>query len=129
MAVGINEPIVYQFRYYGAASNKNQPEGNAWIGLSDDASAHKDLLTNCGSAVKIGIQTLPGITFHISSSGFGNGIIIDHTGVYDLDLRNTNTTISSLYFDAKSIARIDEIDNASIIVDVLCNPNNGMVNV
>ena len=83
-----------------------------------------DLLAKYGAAVKIGIQTLPGIKFYISDSNLSNGIIIDHTGVYELDLRNTTTAISNLRFDAASLSRIDEVDNASLIVDVLCNSTN-----
>lgn len=127
MATNKVDPVVYQFRYYGSANENNYPDGNSWIGLTDNSSAPKNLLTGHGAAVKIGIQTLPGIKFSIGSS-FSNSIIIDHTGVYELDLRNTTTTISNLSFDAASIARIDEIDNASIIVDVLCNPEDGTVN-
>jgi len=48
--------------------------------------------------------------------------------VYELDLRNTNTTISKLYFDGSSLDRISEVDNASLIVDVLCNSGEGTVN-
>ena len=115
---------VYQFKYYGSDSTKNEPEGNAWIGLSSDATKSSDLLAKYGAAVKIGIQTLPGIKFYISDSNLSNGIIIDHTGVYELDLRNTTTAISNLRFDAASLSRIDEVDNASLIVDVLCNSTN-----
>lgn len=121
------EPVVYQFRYYGSDSTKNYPEGTSWVGLSSDATRGDNLLNNYGAAIKIGIQTLPGIKFHLSDSHSSSGIIIDHTGIYELDLRNTNTTISTLWFDPDSISRIDEIDNASIIVDVLCNPKDGTV--
>ena len=126
MATNKVDPIVYQFRYYGSANDKNYPDGNSWIGLTDNSNASKNLLTGYGAAVKIGIQTLPGIKFFIGNSS--DGIIIDHTGVYELDLRNTTTTINQLYFDSASIARIDEVDNANIIVDVLCNPEDGTVN-
>lgn len=127
-SAGKIEPIVRQFRYYGSTSDKNEPEGNSWIGLTDDSARTKNLLTDYGSAVKIGIQTLPGIKFFLSNGSFRTGIIIDHTGVYELDLRNTNTTISELYFDVESIYRIDEVDNASLIVDVLYNSKDGTVN-
>lgn len=117
-----NSPSVYQFRYYGAKNSKNVPGNLEWIGSNSDASETLDLLgASKISAIKIGIQTLPGIKFCLNH--WGSNITIDHTGVYELDLRNTNTTISSLYFDAESLARIEEIDNASIIVDVLGSSN------
>lgn len=130
MATKNTEPIVQQLRYYGTGNSKNIPDDNSWIGISTEENAPKayDLLANYGSAVKLGIQTLPGVRFFISSNNLSNGIIIDHTGVYELDLRNTTTTISNLYFDAASLQRIDEIDNACIIVDLLCNPKQGAVN-
>lgn len=122
------EPLVYQFRYYGAENPKNYPVGRSWIGTAQDGTYFKDILEDYGAAIKIGIQTLPGVRFFISNSNLTDPIIIDHTGVYELDLRNTTTTISNLYFDPVSLARIDEIDNASLIVDVLCNPKDGTVN-
>lgn len=113
---------VFQFRYYGAKNPKNVPSDDMpWIGASSDGTEAFDLLSSQGiSAIKIGIQTLPGVKFYLNNTG-QNEIIIDHTGVYELDLRNTTTTISSLFFDPISLARIEEIDNASIIVDVLSN--------
>lgn len=112
---------VFQFRYYGAKNPKNVPANTEWIGADSNGGEVLDLLNSQGiSAVKIGIQTLPGVKFYLNNLG-NTGIIIDHTGVYELDLRNTTTTISTLYFDPESLARIEEIDNASIIVDVLSN--------
>lgn len=111
---------VFQFRYYGAKNPKNVPANTEWIGSDSNGEEVLDLLNSQGiSAVKIGIQTLPGVKFYLNK--LGSGIIIDHTGVYELDLRNTTTTVSTLYFDPESLARIEEIDNASIIVDVLSN--------
>lgn len=122
------EPKVYQLRYYGLESEKNSPnDENIWVGLSSDATKPSNLLANYGSAVKIGIQTLPGVRFYLSNN-FSNGIIIDHTGVYELDLRNTNTTINQLFFDRASLNRVSEVDNASLIVDILCSSEEGTVN-
>lgn len=129
MATTNIEPLVYQLRYYSADNEKNIPsDPNKWVGLSNDLTKSQDLLTNYGAAIKLGIQTLPGVRFFISGNNFTDGIIIDHTGIYDLDLRNTNTAISNLYFDVASLARIDSVDNASIIIDLLCNPKDGTVN-
>ena len=118
-------PVVHQFRYYGVMKgNDNVPQyPEIWA-----KTENNDLLTGYGPAVKIGIQTLPGVKFYISDNATSKGIIIDHTGVFELDLRNTTTTIGNLYFDPSSLARIDEVQNASIIVDVLCNASEGTVN-
>ena len=123
-------PEVIQFRYYGIGSSENYPSGEElWTGGSTTSDTQKsvNLLSNYGSAVKIGIQTLPGVKFYIGNSSFTTGITIDHTGVYELDLRNTTTSISSLYFNMNSLKRIDEMGNASLIVDVLYNPASGTV--
>ena len=129
MATATVEPIVKQLRYYGFDNALNVPqEDNSWMNLSTDGVNKADLLTSFGAAVKIGIQTLPGVRFFINEQSNNDGIIIDHTGVYELDLRNTTTAINNLYFDAASLQRINEIDNASIIIDLLCNPRQGMVN-
>lgn len=122
---------VYQLRYYNTGNSNNYPkddEENSWWGQTSDTTAAKNLLTNFGSAVKIGIQTLPGVKFYLNDITTAMPIIIDHTGVYELDLRNTTTSISHLYFDLESLKRINEMDNASIIVDILCNPSQGTVN-
>lgn len=121
----LEAPIVYQFRYYGVMDDSNNfPQYPATWAKTDSF----DLLSGRGSAVKLGIQTLPGVKFYISDNAVSRGIIIDHTGVFELDLRETTTTIGSLYFDPASLARIDEVDNASIIVDVLCNSPEGGIN-
>ena len=122
-------PSVCQFRYYGVGKSQNYPDDTSWIGSNSDGSERLNLLDRLGgNAVKIGIQTLPGVKFYISDSSTANSIIIDHTGVYELDLRNTTTTISSLYFEPESLFRISEVGNASLIVDILYNSSEGSVN-
>ena len=128
MATEITNPLVYQLRYYGPGNPKNFPsEDDNWYGASSDLEQNKNILSNFGSVIKLGIQTLPGVIFYLNGN-FSSGIIIDHTGVYELDLRNTTTAISSLTFSVESLKRIREMDNASIIVDILCNPSQGVVN-
>lgn len=121
-------PEVYQFRFYGFDNEHNYPSGMNWIGSNGDNTKSTDLLSSIGAAVKIGIQTLPGVRFWISLGNLSDPIIIDHTGVYELDLRNTTTKIGSLFFEPTSLARVSEVENASLIVDVLCNPQDGTVN-
>lgn len=120
-----SKPDVIQLRYYGLDSPKNVPSNSFWAGIDLKENVSKNLLSDYGPAKKIGIQTLPGVIFYLNNLDLTNGIIVDHTGIYELDLRNTTTAITGLYFNIKSLARIDEIDNASIIVDILYQSNQG----
>lgn len=113
--------IVTQFRYYGADNDKNVPSDQyLWFnGVKDDGATKKNLLTDYGPALKIGIQGLPGTVFHLNDN-LGGEIMIDHTGVYELDLRDTTASISTLYFESDSLITINRVGNAPLIVDVLC---------
>lgn len=125
-----SKPIIKQFRYFGVGNDKNVPdEEPLWInGIIDNTTLEKkNLLSGCGSAIKIGIQGLPGTIFYLNNNT-PRGIVIDHTGVYELDLRNTTTTIDTLFFSPISLQNISKIDNASLIIDVLCYPSDGAVN-
>ena len=114
-----NDGFINQFRYYSTGNNDNKP--------INDSVWTSNLLTE-GPAIKIGIQALPGTKFFIGSTRLDSGIIIDHTGVYELDLSNTTTQIGNLYFDEESLATTSFVDSASIIVDTLQISSSGMVN-
>ena len=120
--------VITQFQFYGYESDKNVPLAqDKWMGTSiGDNSKPVNLLENYGSAIKIGIQTLPGVKFYLNNTQ--PGIIINHTGVYELDLTDITTTVNSLYFDPESLARISEIDGANLIVDVMYKSEKGAIN-
>ena len=116
---------IAQFRYYGNGNENNYPLNDiSWFGGSDNVTTY-DLLKNLGPAVKIGIQTLPGVRFFLNNNS--DSIIIDHTGIYELDVRDITTTISSLKFDVSSLNLISEVDNASLIVDIMYKKTDGAV--
>ena len=72
------------------------------------------------SVVKVGIQGLPGTKFSFIGDGASaSWIMIDHTGVYEIDLTGTSTTISTIAFDPISLANIMQTNNATLIVDIL----------
>lgn len=114
--MAIAKPKVHQFRFYAIGNEHNEPT----ISNASDLVVWQDgsLFNDYGSIVKIGIQTLPGTKFSIGED-LSNTITIDHTGVYELDLRNISAVISSIVFDSNSLAMISSIDNASLIVDIL----------
>lgn len=120
---------IQQYRFYSFGSNdKNNPTDNMnndgvcrWAdNLLQDTSDP----TKVNAIVKLGIQTLPGVKFSFTGGGVGQlptdrtDIVIDFTGVYELDLRDVSAQITSLSFNAKSLALIDSLPNAGIIVDV-----------
>lgn len=118
---------IVQYRYYGQGDTHNTPtesDSLNWIGGFDGSNRY-NLLSNLGPAIKIGIQTLPGVKFYLN--GNTNYMIVDHTGVYELDLSDISTTISELSFDPKSVALIDTVENAGLIVDIMYKKIDGMV--
>ena len=119
-----NNYQVKQFKYYGAGNlDKNQPENDLiWCYGVDpqEETQQKHLLSDVeGVVVKLGIQTLPGTIFFLNDDPLSSGIIIDHTGIYELDLTDTTLRIGTLYFDSASLNRISQVKNASLIVDIL----------
>ena len=117
------KPIVTQMRYYGIGNSENFPNTEGYWYNGENLAEPKNLLSDYGPAIKIGIQTLPGTAFHLNDSS--DKIIIDHTGIYELDLRDTTITINTLFFEPLSLIAISAIDNASLIVDILYYPQNG----
>ena len=109
-----------QFRFYGYEHSKNVPSNQsaiAWVKGLNESQDIISLIDGGGSIIKLGIQTLPGVKFYLNDKTAG--IIIDHTGIYELDLRDTTTSINTFFFDAESLALVDSIDSASIIVDIM----------
>ena len=86
------EYIIKQFRYFKAGDSRNSPEADAiWIYSPDveNDEERKHLFSDInGGVVKLGIQGLPGTIFYVNENTLDQGIIIDHTGVYELDLKD-----------------------------------------
>ena len=105
------EYVIKQFRYFKAGDSRNSPKSDAiWIYSPDteNGDERKHLFSDInGSIVKLGINILD------------QGIIIDHTGVYELDLKDTTLRLGMLYFDPQSLINISKVDNATLIVDIL----------
>lgn len=117
------EYVIKQFRYFKAGDSRNSPKSDAiWIYSPDteNGDERKHLFSDInGSIVKLGIQGLPGTIFYINENILDQGIIIDHTGVYELDLKDTTLRLGMLYFDPQSLINISKVDNATLIVDIL----------
>lgn len=116
------EYAIKQFRYFKAEDSRNSPaSNNIWIYSPDENDEEqKHLFSDInGGVVKLGIQGLPGTVFYINENTLDQGIIIDHTGVYELDLKDTTLRLGMLYFDPQSLVNISKVDNATLIVDIL----------
>ena len=66
---------------------------------------------------QIGIQAPPGTKFTINGAAYDT--IIGYTGLFELNLANTGTTISSLIFDDASMKAINDNVNSSLIIDIV----------
>lgn len=120
--MGKTNLMVQQFRFYGFGNDKNVPNlERLWFYGSppDNTEEKKHLLSDYGMALKIGIQGLPGTVFHLNNN-IGDKIMLDHTGIYELDLTDTTTSIKTLYFDWESLSTINRVNNTPLIVDILC---------
>lgn len=117
------EFITTQFRYYTAGNDKNYPDNDLiWLYGTDETESipQKHLLSDINAGVvKLGIQGLPGTRFYLTDNPLDRGIVIDHTGVFELDLTDTTTSIGVLFFDDTSLSNISNIKNSSLIVDIL----------
>ena len=107
-----------QFRFYNLNNPQNEPAVDS-TNLAECVWVN-GLFDNYPAIVKIGIQTLPGVKFNFTAEAHNpqTDITIDYTGIYELDLRNVSATIQTISFNPDSLALINSIDNASLIVDI-----------
>ena len=109
---------VRQFRYYGANNNKNYPTTNSSAIISSNSLVTGILFNDYTPIIKLGIQALPGTTFFINDQYQQNPIIIGYTGMYELDISGI-AEINRLSFKHESIAKIDEVPEAHLIIDII----------
>ena len=115
-----NKLVVAEFRFYSEGNKNNYPQNaEVWLNaLRDDvATDAKNLLSDYDGAKKIGIQGLPGTIFYLDDST-PDGIMIDHTGIYELDVDGLSN-ITDIQFDDKSLQMINGNANAYIIIDYI----------
>lgn len=104
-----------QYRFFGEGSNKN-----ADVSYSNNTLT----FTNWPTSIKrMGIQTMPGVEFNINGSGNSEpNIIVGPSGIYEVDVEETGSTIGSLdiiestlmhYFDS------DGNNTAYLMIDVI----------
>lgn len=102
---------VKQFRYYGFNDENNYP-----IDIDSKLSngtIFEDYMPIC----QLGIQTLPGTKFFLNDPYQQRELQVNYTGIFELSFNDAK--ISSLSFKDESLATIDSIPGAYLIVDVV----------
>lgn len=114
---------VRQFRFYKYNSDNNY---NGFTGTKENVTYNS--LVSGGlfqldtiPAFQIGIQALPGTRFSLGGHNNNNYIVIGSTGIYELNTKDLQISISSLKFDGTSIDLINQNNNASLIIDIIYN--------
>ena len=104
---------IAQFRYYKEGHINNYPPEITAKQLID-GNAFKNMIIT-----QLGIQTLPGVRFHLNDNNPTNPpIIIGSTGIYELDIDGISQ-IESFWFDNISLETIEKNENAYLIIDMI----------
>ena len=109
---------IKQFRYYGVDDERNFPSNSSDEMISTRALTDEDYFSSYAPIVKLGIQTLPSTKFYLNDLEKKYPIIVGYTGIYELDLIGVSE-INSLQFDLKSIQRINQVEDAYLIIDII----------
>lgn len=112
---------VKQFRYYGEGHSDNQPSQITISNGSNETVTYVkyvngEVFANYYPILQLGIQALPGTKFYLNNSI--EPIVIGYTGIYELDL-NGEAEITKITFDRYSMAQVNELNNALLIVDII----------
>ena len=112
---------IRQYRFYNNknGANKNYPANIMINAVKTDVTfdhyTNGTVFESNFPILQLGIQAPPGTKFRINN---GDDIIVGTTGIFELDLEG-KTEITSLIFDAVSMAFINANDNLSLIVDTI----------
>lgn len=102
----------YQIRYSSEGAAINTP--NTTIQSLTDGSVFYPYLP----IFQLGIQAPPGTKVYLNNNT--SAVMIGHTGLFELDLNNTNTYISDIKFDMTSITNLVESNPSNYIIVDMC---------
>lgn len=109
---------IKQFRFYSENDTlRNQPAN-----ISPQKLISGSVFADYLPIKQLGIQALPGTKFQVNNSN--DPVIIGSTGIYELELPQ-DVEITALSFDASSIARLSNLENGSLIVDIIYEDGEG----
>ena len=109
---------VFQYRYYWDNSPLNVPSN-----LTAQDMAVGGAFSQRMPIYQVGIQTLPGTKVYINSPYEGDPIIINKTGVFEIEAES-QSTVTSLRIDKSSLNKIATINDgektdAYLIMDII----------
>lgn len=116
---------IKQFRFFKENDINNYPSigGPSSTSNSEDININSlftgNIFTPYMPITQLGIQSLPGTKFYLNDNLYRtNPIILGYTGLYELNLENISE-INSLSFDLESLTRINSIEGAYLIIDII----------
>lgn len=118
---------IAQFRYFGDGDiivngfSQNalykHISDNYTSAINKSVLADGSIFVNYTPIIQLGVQTLPGTKFYLNANTFP--IIVGASGIYELDLSETSTIISSLMFDVTSLELISRNPDGYLIIDIV----------
>lgn len=107
--------ITFNEQNEGQATHKminNQPED-----LNSDSLISGTAFDIYSPIIQLGIQTLPGVKFHLNANL--DPIIVGASGIYELDLTESSVKITECYFERESLTLIDNSPDGYLIIDLV----------
>lgn len=118
---------IAQFRYFGdgeigvnavtQTTLYKHISSNYTEAINKSVLADGSIFVSYAPIIQLGVQTLPGTKFYLNANT--DPIIVGASGIYELDLSNTSTVITSLMFDLASLELISNNPDGYLIIDII----------
>ena len=116
---------IAQFRFFGDKSSFNSITSESlYTHIGENTSNIDSSTLSSGSAfqdytpvIQLGVQTLPGTKFYLNANQ--DPIIVGSSGIYELDLSETSTVITSIKFDMPTLDLITQNPDGYLIIDII----------
>ena len=118
---------VAQFRFFGDANTTfnsfdqtaiyHQMDDNQPSSLSALDLASGEIFTDYTPIMQLGIQSQPGLKFNLNTNL--DPIVVGASGMYELDLTDTSSVLTSLTFEKESLDLINSNPDGFLIIDIV----------
>ena len=119
---------VKQFRFFGDANSAFNTFTNDGVLSQLDSNEPATLTSNqliSGDRIfgdyypiiQLGIQGIPGSKFYLN--GNLDPVFLGASGIFELDLTNSSTTITALSFDRETIQLVNSNPDGYLIIDIV----------